>query len=189
MSSVAVPIAPPPAWSWAARRQDCAPDKLVSYAGWLRVGLCLVLWPRVPHCYATRNLTLLFLWDKMWGIEDSKSYNKPSKLSYWKSNPRCSGNVNASQGTRAISDQSTLLPYFPFELNLFLPQLGFLSEREREEKEMAFPMKFHEDALMTLEKLPLIHLITVDLPDCVSSSSEERTILNSSEVLRREMMC
>lgn len=54
---------------------------------------------------------------------------------------------------------------------------------------MAFPMKFHEDGLMTLEKLPLIHLITIDLQDCVSSSSEERTILNSSEVLRREMMC
>lgn len=54
---------------------------------------------------------------------------------------------------------------------------------------MAFPMKFHEDALMTLEKFSLIHLLTVDIQDCVSSSSEERIILNSSEVLRREMMC
>ena len=41
---------------------------------------------------------------------------------------------------------------------------------------------------MTLEKR-LVHLLTVDLQDYVSSSSEERIVLNSSEVLRREMMC
>ena len=76
---------------------------------------------------------------------------------------------------------------FSFWAKSVLPLAG-LSIREREEKEMAFPMKFQKDVLMTLEKR-LVHLLTVDLQDYVSSSSEERIVLNSSEVLRREMMC